>query len=88
MILVQVCWTSACNNLVMLNGRAGMDSGNGCFSWITTQGCSVVDYIIVSSLMLTMVKGFQANDPFPMSDPCSLTLWLATKYTNLEAQAK
>ena len=60
-----------------------MDSSNGCFSCITTLGCSVVDYIIVSTLMLKMVKSVQANDPFPMSDH---TLWLATKYTNLEAQ--
>ena len=59
--LLDIC---SCNNL---NGRVGMDSSNGCFSCITTQGCRVVDYIIVSTSMLKMVKGFQANDPSPMS---------------------
>lgn len=79
--LLQICQAY---NLSFLNGRVGSVNQLANFTCITSQGCSMVDYAIVSELLLHEICNFQVNDPSPHSDHCSLSLVIKSKPT-LEA---
>lgn len=69
--LLQICHAY---NLTILNGRVGVGNQLDSFTCITSQGCSVVDYAIVSETLLTKIGSFQVDNPSTYSDHCSLSV--------------
>ena len=70
-------------NLNIINGRFGTDREHGDFTCRTAQGQSTIDYIIMSSEMLPIIKDFTI-DPFDscLSDAhCSTSLTLIDSHT-------
>ena len=60
-------------NMVILNGRIGLDKGIGHFTRVDTTGCSVVDYLLSSICMIDEVKHFAVQPKLPESDHLALT---------------
>ena len=60
-------------NMVILNGRIGLDKGIGHFTRVDTTGCSVVDYLLSSISMIDEVKHFAVHPKLPESDHLALT---------------
>ena len=56
------------NSLRVCNGRVGMDSGVGKYTFVGSSGCSVIDYIIVNPRLLEAMSSFQVCDPNILSD--------------------
>ena len=59
-------------NMVILNGRIGLDKGIGHFTRVDTTDCSVVDYLLSSICMIDEVKHFAVHQKLPESDHLAL----------------
>ena len=49
--------------LRVMNGRVGKDRGVGKYTFVGSQGRSVVDYILASQSLFTCVKELKVHDP-------------------------
>ena len=70
--LVSLCQS---HNLRIVNGRKIGDS-TGYFTSFNWNGCSVVDYALVSPALLDAVSSFSVGDLTPFSDHCPIALTL------------
>ena len=61
------------NWLRILNRRCGVDSNIGKFTFVSTQGCSVVDYVLCKPTFFKHVNTFEVQDPNILSDHCAIT---------------
>lgn len=67
--LIDFCKTYAC---YIVNGRIGYDKNRGDFTFINDNGCSVIDYFIVSKEMFDLIDNFTvACRPEKDHLPCS-----------------
>ena len=60
------------NNLRICNGRVGADKGIGKYTFVGKAGCSVVDYVLVSSDLLQHILYFEVCLPNILSDHCTI----------------
>ena len=67
------------NSLRVCNGRVGMDSGVGKYTFVGSSGCSVIDYIIVNPRLLEAMSSFQVCDPNILSDHCAVEFSIVRK---------
>ena len=70
------------------NGRLGSDRGIGSFTCQKTNGCSVVDYVVLSPVLMPLVQVFKIHDYDPcLSDVhCLIQLTLECPDTDLITQ--
>ena len=55
-VLLEFCKTYSC---YIVNGRYGKDAGKGEFSFVSVNGCSTIDYFILSRKCLDLILGFE-----------------------------
>ena len=67
--------------LRILNGRTLGDL-HGKYTCITYNGCSVVDYTLVSSSLLQGIRSFMVNNLTPISDHCPISCSLLACFDN------
>ena len=78
--LLKICQS---NKLFIVNGRIGPDP-DGRYTCHTSQGNSVVDYVIVGGDILSYATNFRISEESPISDHCNITvsLQVATCHDN------
>ena len=65
------CQTYDCT---IVNGRFGKDANNGHFTFINQNGCSVIDYFIVSNKLISVIQDFEISYPDSTHMPVLLNL--------------
>ena len=60
----------------ILNGRVGNDAKVGKYTYIGSNGSSLIDYMLVSQELFNFVQSFHVQDPNILSDHCCLSLTL------------
>ena len=75
--LLRFCKTYGC---FIINGRFGSDISNGDFTFINQNGCSVIDYFIMSSPLLNLIANF---DIVTRPESCHLPVSMEFKSTCL-----
>ena len=68
-LLIDFCKESG---LRIINGRIGEDAEVGKYTFIGSQGKSVVDYVIVSPSLMELFKTFKVEEPNLFSDHCCI----------------
>jgi hypothetical protein len=58
-LLVDFC---IINSLLIVNGRLGTDKGIGDCTYVSSNGCSTIDYYIVSRALFDNVKDFRIDN--------------------------
>ena len=66
-------------NFIIINGRFGDDKGIGKFTFLNQNGCSVIDYYIVSKSFMNLVENFIVHD---MPDSSHLPISIEIKNHN------
>ena len=56
--------------LRIINGRVGKDRGIGKCTYVGSAGKSVVDYVIASQCLFSVIDTFEVSDPNILSDHC------------------
>ena len=64
--------------LRILNGRAGVDGNIGKCTYVGSAGRSLVDYVIVSQEIFSLVDNFSVSDPNILSDHCIVNFSLCS----------
>ena len=62
----------------ILNGRVGQDGKLGKYTYVSTTGCSVVDYVLASVSILNLFNNFEVQDPNILSDHCVVKFTITT----------
>ena len=70
LLLLDLCKQTG---LRVMNGRVGKDSGVGKYTFVGSRGRSVVDYMLASQSLFTLVKEFEVHDPNILSDHCIIS---------------
>ena len=73
--LIDLCKST---HLIIFNGRVGSDKGVGSFTRIDTTGKSLVDYVIGTPNMLSLIKSFNIHHKLPESDHVPIEFYLHT----------
>ena len=83
--LIEMCRSV---DVTIANGRLGSDRGIGSFTCQKTNGCSVVDYVVLSQVLMPLVQVFKIHDYDPcLSDVhCLIQLTLECPATDLITQ--
>ena len=79
--LLETCCTTS---FVIANGRICKDKNNGDFTFYSTNGCSVVDYLLLNPEDIEHIKTFEIEPLSEFSDHCSLYFSFNNKLTNVE----
>ena len=74
--LLQFCKTTSYR---ILNGRTGNDKGIGGYTCCTTNGSSVVDYMLSRCCDMALMEGFTINEQSPYSDHAMLMVNVTVK---------
>lgn len=62
--------------LRILNGRVGSDAGIGKYTFVGHRGSSLVDYVLASNDIFTLITDFSVEEPNILSDHCLISLEL------------
>ena len=73
--LINLCISS---RLRIMNGRIGMDKGQGVFTCITPRGSTVVDYSVASIDLFKLIADFNVGEISSLSDHRPLTTKITT----------
>ena len=65
--------------LRILNGRVGADSDIGKCTYVGSAGHSLVDYVIASQQIFSLVENFNVSDPNILSDHCIVNFSLCSE---------
>ena len=82
LLLLELCRQSG---LRIMNGRMGEDAIVGKYTYIGSNGSSVIDYMLSSQNMLNFVKSLNIEDPNILSDHCCVKLVLEFPVKNEDA---
>ena len=76
--LITVCQSY---ELRIVNGRFGKDTGKGDYTFFSTNGCSVIDYFIVSKPIINIISNFQIIS-YPESSHMPVLLMLKCPFVS------
>ena len=71
----------------ILNGRAGVDGDIGKCRYVGSAGRSLVDYVIASPHILSLVDTFNVDDPNILSDHCTVNFSLCLHGNNVSSDS-
>ena len=72
--------------LRIMNGRVGNDKGVGKYTFVGRRGGSLVDYVLSSQSLISLVKTFDVQNPNIMSDHCLVHFSLELAVENEDRQ--
>ena len=70
LLLLELCRKTG----IILNGRTGNDANVGNYTYISSHGSSVIDYILASQNWFEFIQSFDVDGPNILTDHCCISL--------------
>ena len=73
LLLLELCRQTG---MRILNGRTGNNANVGKYTYICSNGRSVIDYMLASQNLIEFIQSFDVHDPNILADHCCVSLVL------------